>query len=326
MRRVVCVCSAYRCSEHTHVDAASGNTVPGRLVGLSTRVDHQRIQREREQQQERQWARRAERDTDPDGEAEVIHPSTVHPDGDHHGGLDAELSSSRVQQTFALTSWMFQHLGAWINVSAGVSRNRTHIILVAIQMILSGLVSLLWKALTALGYEQWERPELDTPRDVRTLYSRLNIEPKIVRTICCPKCFKLYPTRNRHGQKITIPSRCTWRAGPGTLKDCGTRLFRVRQNLSRTGKKSHRVAMRFSVQDFDSWLRWFLNRPGIEALINESYGHQQPAPGGLVTSLWESRAWHEGIDDGFSLQVGNLTFGLYVDWFNPFTNKIAGET
>ncbi|THU79618.1 hypothetical protein K435DRAFT_823868 [Dendrothele bispora CBS 962.96] len=35
------------------------------------------------------------------------------------------------------------------------------------------------------------------------------------------------------------------------------------------------------------------------------------------------RSWRKLA--GFPQQPGNLTFSLYVDWFNPFTNKIAGK-
>jgi hypothetical protein len=48
-----------------------------------------------------------------------------------------------------------------------------------------------------------------------------------------------------------------------------------------------------------------------------------PPPGGKMHTLWDSPAWLN-FGQIFPLQMGNLTFGLYVDWFNPFTNKIAG--
>ena len=41
--------------------------------------------------------------------------------------------------------------------------------------------------------------------------------------------------------------------------------------------------------------------------------------------IWDSPAWRS-LPGNFSSIPGNLTFSWYIDWFNPFTNKIAGKS
>jgi hypothetical protein len=41
-------------------------------------------------------------------------------------------------------------------------------------------------------------------------------------------------------------------------------------------------------------------------------------------SVWDSPAWRSL--GSFTTTPNNLTFSYYIDWFNPFTNKIAGKT
>jgi hypothetical protein len=43
-------------------------------------------------------------------------------------------------------------------------------------------------------------------------------------------------------------------------------------------------------------------------------------------NVWDSPAWHNLRERGdFCTTRGNLTFSYYVDWFNPFLNKIGGK-
>ena len=44
-----------------------------------------------------------------------------------------------------------------------------------------------------------------------------------------------------------------------------------------------------------------------------------------MRTVWDSPAW-QSLPGNFSTTPGNLTFSYYIDWFNPFTNKIAGKS
>jgi hypothetical protein len=60
----------------------------------------------------------------------------------------------------------------------------------------------------------------------------------------------------------------------------------------------------------------------MEDLIDKSYMHQPSCD--IMYSIWDSPAW-KSLGD-YTTTPHNLTFSYYIDWFNPFTNKIAGKT
>lgn len=153
---------------------------------------------------------------------------------------------------------------------------------------------------------------LKLPHDVRSAMSALNLEPVIIRSICCPKCFHKYTLE-------TLPEICARRETPRS-KACGENLW-----TNRSTRRGPRIVPRclYSTQDFESWLEFFLSRPGIEDIIDLSYIHN-PSPHNMK-SVWDSPAW-QSLPDSFCSTAGNLTFSYYIDWFNPFTNKIAGKS
>ena len=62
--------------------------------------------------------------------------------------------------------------------------------------------------------------------------------------------------------------------------------------------------------------------PEIENITDKSYTH--PLSPNVMHSIWDSPAWQSL--GNFTTINGNLTFSYYIDWFNPFTNKIAGKS
>jgi hypothetical protein len=153
---------------------------------------------------------------------------------------------------------------------------------------------------------------LDIPKDVQTALNRiLNVEPHILRSVCCPKCFKKYELHS-------VPEACSWHETPKAAI-CGESLL-VTQITSGGPKVVPRQL--YSTQSFKNWLEYFLSRPGIEDLIDKSYVHQPNS--NWMESIWDSPSWRSLGD--FTTTPGNLTFSYYIDWFNPLTNKIAGKT
>ena len=148
------------------------------------------------------------------------------------------------------------------------------------------------------------------PEDSRTGISHLGLDPAIRSTLCCPTCFSLHPP-----DAIKCTTKATKRS-----KACNTELWTIcmTPNGPRTTPKRH-----FYTQSLLEWLKSFLSRPGIEELIDRSYQHV-PNPQAMGC-LWDSPAWQD-LPGQFSTIPGNLTFSIYIDWFNPFTNKIAGKT
>ncbi|KZV93892.1 hypothetical protein EXIGLDRAFT_786996 [Exidia glandulosa HHB12029] len=156
-----------------------------------------------------------------------------------------------------------------------------------------------------------QTPSWTPGHDVRTAMKHLSIDPVIVRSVCCPKCFASYSLAD-------IPEFCTWRARR-RCRPCGERLITTRTTLTQGPITIPRRL--YSVQSFRSWLEWFLSRPDIETLLEKSWTHQPS--GDTMRSTWDSPAWRSL--GAFSTTPGNLIFSLFYDSFNPLHNKIAGK-
>ncbi|MBW0496699.1 hypothetical protein O181_036414 [Austropuccinia psidii MF-1] len=68
--------------------------------------------------------------------------------------------------------------------------------------------------------------------------------------------------------------------------------------------------------------------PGFEKLLNAHNTHNSQTDPKGISDIWHSKIWHKFISSprskqAFTNRPGNLIFSLYVDWFNPFSNKGA---
>ncbi|KAI7958397.1 hypothetical protein MJO29_006614 [Puccinia striiformis f. sp. tritici] len=152
--------------------------------------------------------------------------------------------------------------------------------------------------------------QLYLPSDIRKIIQDLCLDPEIKRTICCPRCFHLYPVDDP-------PHACTARATRRSRK-CLEPLYK--------SPSSPQVRRYFSTQSFTDWLARFLSRPGIEDLIDKSVS--ATPDGASLSDIWDSNMWKTlKTSDGqrFTSDPGNLVFSLNVDWFNPSGNKSAGK-
>jgi hypothetical protein len=64
----------------------------------------------------------------------------------------------------------------------------------------------------------------------------------------------------------------------------------------------------------------------IETSLEEAFRKHADNPtifGADMNDIQDSPAWRDL--QGFFQSPRNLIFGIYIDWFNPFTNKIAGN-
>jgi hypothetical protein len=181
----------------------------------------------------------------------------------------------------------------------------------AFQFILNTALQLLEVALGAQGIAV-QLPKIRIPIDLRTIYHNYTKEPDIIRTPCCPKCYTLYPSLAK------IPERCTAKVSKKSTLKCKAELWQTQC----FGKESKQVPITtFNTQKFESWLEWFLSRKSIEDYLAQSYQRPAAANGAEMTDLQDSPRWKElkALGDKY-----NLVFGLYIDWFNPRSNKLAG--
>lgn len=204
-------------------------------------------------------------------------------------------------------------LVVWLHIRAHVSRSVANKLLRAIQFILTTTLSLVEAALGLSGINVL-LSGIELPRDIRTAYQLYSFEPEIIRTACCPNCYSLFPQ--------PIPERCQWKASPRS-RPCNTKLWKI-QN-TRKGPK-HIPHTLYTTQSFDSWLQFFLSRQIIETSLEEAFRKHTDNPtifGADMNDIQDSPAWRDLL--GFFQSPRNLIFGIYIDWFNPLTNKIAGK-
>ena len=320
--QVVCTCRASGCASKTFINEF-GHEQNGWLVAPSTRTMH----RQKDERMAAAPQSQAEHVRSvPTAPAEQIEPE----DHSHGHGQDTECmvgdetsASTVLWPSIIITKAVegFHHrrqslymlvcmLAAWLHLVCGVSRDAATRVLKVLEMIVLMAVNL-GRVLALAEHSSNSNPTLTLPHDIRSAMTALSVEPTIIRSICCPKCYTKYTLNS-------LPQVCL-RRETARSRPCGETLWTTR--LTRGGP--HAVPCRlYSTQDFESWLGFFLSRPGIEELINKSYVHQPSSD--VMRCIWDSPAWRSL--GAFTTTPHNLTFSYYIDWFNPFTNKIAGKS
>ena len=195
---------------------------------------------------------------------------------------------------------------AWLVLCAGLSRSAAVLTLSVLRTIIALIVS---------TYQDPAESDLMRLilRDPRSVYTALSIEPQITRSVCCPRCFSPYTAPD-------VPDCCTRRRKTKSSTQtsiCGEELWR---NVS--GFNDRVPARLYSTQCLKSWIQWLFMQHGMEETSTRPL--HQSEPGAMMFDIYDSRAWREWSST-YARTPGNLTFGLFVDWFNPFTNKLAGK-
>jgi hypothetical protein len=110
-------------------------------------------------------------------------------------------------------------LAAWLHLVCGLSRSMTTQFMKILEIIVLMAINL---GCHAEASESWTSSDvkLTLPHDVRTAMSALSIEPKIIRSICCPKCYAKYALDS-------LPQICFRRETPRS-KPCGGTLWTSR--------------------------------------------------------------------------------------------------
>jgi hypothetical protein len=81
-------------------------------------------------------------------------------------------------------------LAVWLHLKCGLSRAATNQVLKVLELLV--IMAINFGRLLA---KHQSNAQLDLPRfphDVNTAINSLSLEPKILRSICCPKCFTKY--------------------------------------------------------------------------------------------------------------------------------------
>jgi hypothetical protein len=190
-----------------------------------------------------------------------------------------------------------------------------NLLLQALHLILFTTLATIEAALLLSGFKI-KFSDIELPQDVRTAYQHHIPKPKIIWTVCCPRCFSLIPR--------LVPWTCQWKPSARS-RPCNTILWK--RQYTRKGMKLVPQCL-YTTQDFDSWLKFFLSRPVIEDSLEKTFSQRtnRSAPnfGSEMHDVQDSPAWRD-LNNYLYSGPFNLLFGIYVDLFNAFGNKIAGE-
>ncbi|MBW0502105.1 hypothetical protein O181_041820 [Austropuccinia psidii MF-1] len=175
----------------------------------------------------------------------------------------------------------------------------------------------------------------EIPLSIEAILVHLGISMDFEKKIFCPECFSLYDlTAMGHINKQCtskfiqpFPSSIV-KLGSLSRKECGSLLFKTDdKNDNSLGKP----ICTFTYQSLQKWLASHMWIPGFEKLLNSQNTHNSQTDPKVISDIWHSKIWHTfksspRSKQAFTNRTGNLIFSLYVDWFNPFSNKGAAKS
>ncbi|QRV96139.1 Transposase family Tnp2 protein [Ceratobasidium sp. AG-Ba] len=156
------------------------------------------------------------------------------------------------------------------------------------------------------------------PTTLSTALHYLGLQDELTAYAVCPECDSIY----RLDSEAPVPDKCSNRDSKG--KVCSAPLFKQQHRGNRSWKKPIR---RFTHQNLESWLSRFLNRPGIEDMLESTHLSNK----GICTDVWGgsylSAFPGSGQPSFFECPKDELRLGFlfYYDQFNYFMLKIAGK-
>lgn len=204
----------------------------------------------------------------------------------------------------------------------GLSRAATRIALAALVSLLHYALHLgvqIGRYQASTGDARPTAVRLAIPKDPDTCCQKFDLEPTLQRSICCPGCYTNYgPWPLPADDAVPVVDVCEVKESARS-RACGAELWRSRR--SKLGTMQRIPCRLYSTQCFFSWLSFFLKLPGVEDLLDRSCSSRGSS--GIMRDIWDGPAWQS--HRAYHAESGNLTFSFFVDWFNPYTNKIAGK-
>lgn len=155
-------------------------------------------------------------------------------------------------------------------------------------------------------------------KDPETIIDELNIDPFTRSYISCPTCYALY-------DPSVAPEKCTSKTTP-SCNPCGEDLFKITRFNGNSTRSPRRVYLHQSLRE---WIGRFLSRPEVDSCLDLPY---TPPNDGYMYDIWDGYVLQHFVAADGSPYInapgappGNLrlAFGLGVDSFNPFGNRIA---
>ena len=165
------------------------------------------------------------------------------------------------------------------------------------------------------------------PIDIRMAMAGFYLDPDLVIYASCPKCFSCYDKVDGK-----YPEHCKFLSTPD-CPPCGTKLTIRKQTLKngQPAKVDFVPIQPYTYQPITSYLSRLLSRPGLLEQMKKT-----AVPWNTGKPRWwdffGARAFRQflGPDGERPFLIcpdgeTRLIFSLFVDWFNPYGNKIAGK-
>lgn len=160
------------------------------------------------------------------------------------------------------------------------------------------------------------------PSDIRTVVNSLEIDPKSIPFVCCPKCFCTFQIDPDNAD--SYPEFCTHQQTSNS-KLCGTPL------QERRPSGTHPIRW-FLYQDLHQWIGRMYSRSDIEEHFDN-----YPTSGGMSDSHEMKDIWDGSVLKNFCgpdtrpfMEVqgneGRLVFGLNMDGFSPYSKRKGGKS
>jgi Transposase family tnp2 len=183
----------------------------------------------------------------------------------------------------------------------------------------SDFLEALRQHLPAYGFSSL--PVRDMPRDPRTYEKVIDLGVEDEHLIFCPRCSSSYPMGD---DGLPVELHCISRAATAS-QPCGQSLCHKRQ-------KRLRPILVFRRRRLNDWIQDLLGRPGNIEKMDGTWARVQSPLTKSTSDIWGANFVREmkGPDhqtpfSSIPRDETRLLFALAIDWFNPFSNKIAGK-
>lgn len=220
---------------------------------------------------------------------------------------------------------------AMLHTLSAVSFPQAEFLLATLKVVIFGTLTLS-KASSALSPKETGVLQ-EVPLDMRTVFTKLQLEPGIVEYAVCRDCFAIYPPDPKSPDD-PYPCFCTY--SETDKASCGKAL--VQEKCLAPSKKGGGTRIVFEpfrsypFRSMKTWLAELFMRQEIEQSLEKSW---ETSASGTHTcaDVMDASCIRQFIGpDGqtlFSVQehgAVHLVFSLFVDWFNPHGNKKAGKS
>lgn len=157
--------------------------------------------------------------------------------------------------------------------------------------------------------------------DVRSIFKRWQLNPKLVAYAACPKCDFLYASES-------TPWNCSNELNG---KKCGADVAKSGLTKGSNPESAPVPIKPFLVQSYEDFIARLVSRPGMEDLLRNGANCVPPSDGYLSDIKHGQYLRGLKAPDNSPFMTADtkelrIAMACSVDWFNPHTNKASGKS